>query len=823
MFRNYLVIALRNIARHKLYSFINIGGLALGLTCVILIALFIRDETSFDKWVPDSANLYRLDESFFLPGRPPIRTALADFPLPQLLKDNLPEVTAMTRFWLRERTVKIGSQAFTQQIVEVDSGFFQVIRFPLVSGDPALALAGADSIVLSQALAKKYFGTENAVGKTLAVNKQDCPAETVSCANDAVVLRVTGVMRDLPHNTHIFAEAIIPHTSSASVMREESKKEYFSVNGFGYVRLAPGSDPARVAAKIGPLLDRNVNMLEGIGMELKASKAIQVALVPFAKAHLDNEAQIGNMVPPTSRVTLVGLGIVGLLILLVACFNFTNLATARALLRAREIALRKCAGARRSQIIFQFLGESLLTALLALVLALSLTEILLPFYDTFLQRPIALHYAADFALLALIVAIAIGAGLLSGVYPAFILSRFHPAPVLRANDAGHTGSSRLRSALVVLQFTVAIGLAIVTLAVMAQVDFARNQSLGFRRDNILVIDTNRRMTAAARDSFVEQLRGRTGILDVATSGDIPFSGSELIAQMRLPGRPDYMTMSRQLITPEFFRLYDIKLISGRYLSDARGEDRIKNSFPPGNDGRSILVNKTAALKFGFTPSQAVGKTVLYGPSHVTIAGVVEDAHIDGAREATRSFVYLNDRKDSAFVSVRIAGGQVPQVVAFVDDSWRRFSPNVAIDRHFLDDSFDKLYLSDQREGAMLSVFVTVAIAIACLGLFGLAAFTASRRTKEIGIRKVFGARTRDVTWLLLLQFSIPVVLANLIAWPIAWYYLHDWLQGFTYRIALNPLYFAGPGLVALVIAWATILAHALRIARANPIHALRYE
>src|SRR4029079_5748942 len=241
-------------------------------------------------------------------------------------------------------------------------------------------------------------------------------------------------------------------------------------------------------------------------------------------------------------------------------------------------------------------GESLLTALLALVLALSLTEILLPFYDRFLQRPIALHYGADFGLLALVVAIAIGAGLLSGIYPALILSQFRPAPVLRANDASHTGSSRLRSALVVLQFTVAIGLAIVTLAVMAQVDFARNQSLGFRRDNILVIDTNRRMTAAARDSFVEQLRGRTGILDVATSGDVPFSGSETIAQMRLPGRPDFMTMSRQLITPEVFRLYGIRLLAGRYLSDARGEDRIKNRYPPGNDGRNILVNKTAAQK-----------------------------------------------------------------------------------------------------------------------------------------------------------------------------------------------------------------------------------
>jgi putative ABC transport system permease protein len=538
--------------------------------------------------------------------------------------------------------------------------------------------------------------------------------------------------------------------------------------------------------------------------------------------HLDEAAQLGEMVPPGSRVTLYGLGVIGFLILLVACFNFTNLATARAMMRAREIALRKCVGANRGQLLTQFLGEAVLMALIALVLALSVVEVLLPAYGRFLGRPMTFSYIAAWQLMAFIVVVTVAAGLASGLYPALILSNFRPALALRAEAGGRAGSS-LRSILVVLQFTVAIGLAIVASAVFSQIDFARNQSLGFRRDNILVIETYRLMTADSRNSFVEELRRHPGILDVAVSGDIPFSGNQLVAQMRLPGHPEYLTMYRQLITPEFFRLFDMRLVAGRALSDARGEDRIKNSYPPGNDGRNILINQAAAARFGFTPARAIGQTVLFGPSHVRIVGVFADAQIDGARQPAPPTIYLNDRTDSNFVSVRIAPGQVPDVMAFVDRSWRRFAPNVAIDRHFLNESFDKLYLADQRQGVMFGIFVAVAIFIACLGLFGLAAFTASRRTREIGIRKVFGARTRDLIFLLLWQFSIPVLIANAIAWPVAWYYLREWLRGFAYHIALSPLYFAAAGLAALVIAWATILSHAVRVARANPIHALRYE
>ncbi|HVW72677.1 MAG TPA: ABC transporter permease [Rhizomicrobium sp.] len=823
MFRNYLAVALRNLVRHKLYSFINIAGLAVGFACATLILLFIRDEISFDKWVPDSANLYRLDETLVLPGRSPIITPLSDFPLAPLLKDNLPEVTAMTRFWSRPRTVTVDGHAFSQDIVEVDPDFFQIIRFPLVTGEPATVLKRPDAIVVSGSLAHKLFGDANPVGRTLAVNKPNCSAFTISCSNDAVVLRVSGVMADLPHNTHVRADALISQKSSASAITELNKSSYYGANGYSYVRLAPGSDPGAVAAKIAGLLDRHVNVLQDLGMKLQASKTIQVTLVPFAAAHLDERAQLGAMVPPGNRITLYGLGAVGLLILLIASFNFTNLATARAMMRAREIAMRKCVGARRGQLMLQFLGEAVFTAMIALVLALSLIEMVLPAYAGFLGRPITLNYMADWPIPALMTGIAVTVGLLSGVYPALVLSGFLPALVLGASRSGHAGPSLLRSSLVVLQFAVAIGLAIVALAVVSQVDFVRNQSLGFRRDNILVINTNRRMTANARDSFVSELRAYPGVLDAALSSDIPFTGSEFVAQMRLPGHPEYLTMHRQFATPEFFRLYGMRLLTGRFFSDAHGGDRTSNPTPSGSDGRNILINQAAAERFGFTPDDAINKTVLFGFSKVRIVGVIADAYTDGARLGARPSVFLDDRNDSPFVSVRIAAGHVPEVLAFVDHSWSQLSPNVAVDRRFLDDSFDRLYLDDQKQGEMLGVFVAVAIFIACLGLFGLAAFTAGRRTREIGIRKVFGARTRDLVFLLLWQFSIPVLIANAIAWPVAWYYLHGWLQGFAYHVPLSPLYFIGAGGAAMLIAWLTVFTHARRVAGANPIHALRYE
>jgi putative ABC transport system permease protein len=824
MFRNYLITALRNIARHKLYSVINIAGLAVGLCCVILIALFVRDEYSFDKWVPQSADLYSVELQLTLPGRPVLSFTRSNFPLAAMLKDNLPEVTAMTRFWPGERTVSVSDRAFKQQLVETDQNFFEMIHLPLLAGTPASALDRPDAIVLSQAAAHKLFGDTDPMGRVVAVNAGNCSASATACQNKTVPLRVTGVMRDLPYNTHMRADAVIPLNSPADNISDRARKTYFGVGGFAYVRLAPGSDPAAVERKIPALLDSHVDVMRDLGMALQASKAIQVHLQPFTTVHLNGNNKSGSMVPPANRAMLYGLGLIGFLILLVACFNFVNLATARAMLRAREIAMRKCAGARRGQIAAQFLSEAVLTALLALGVALSAVEIVLPYFAAFLERPLTLRYLADWPFLLLVMLVAAFAGLVSGIYPALMLSRFRPAAVLRANRADNAGSSRLRTALVILQFAVAIGLGIVTVAVFFQIDFVRKVEMGFRRDNIVVINTGGSMAQSARETLVAELRRDPRILDVAASGDVPLSQSSTIAQVRLPGEPQYLTMDRQVITPEFFHLYDMRLLAGRLLSDARGDDQMASANPIAeNDGKNILINRTAAARLGFTPDTALGKVILYGAARVRIVGVVNDARIDGAREPARPLVYLNARSFGSYISVRLDKAHVREVLALIDQSWRRLAPGVAIDRHFLDDDFANLYREDEKHGQMLGVFVAIAIVIAGLGMFGLAAFTVSRRTKEIGIRKVFGAHTRDVTILLLWQFSIPVLLANLIAWPIAWYYLHGWLQGFASRISLNPLYFAGVGLSALAIAWATIFTHAWRVARANPIHALRTE
>ncbi|HWM61884.1 MAG TPA: FtsX-like permease family protein, partial [Rhizomicrobium sp.] len=670
---------------------------------------------------------------------------------------------------------------------------------------------------------KKYFGTTNAIGRQVVIARASCGKEKVSCPAAAATLRVTGVMRDLPHNTQFTIGAVIPHTSPVDRIGDQGKRAWFSFNGYDYVRLAPGSDPAQMSAKLGHIMDRLVNFSGDAGVHMPASRMMRTKLVPFRDVHMNTADTIGNSVPPGSWTTVYGLGLIGLVILAAACFNFTNLATARAIMRAREIGLRKCVGASRSQVAAQFLGEAVVMAVVALIFAMALVEILLPSFDSFLGRPIALNYLADWPLLLAIALIAMLAGLLSGIYPALVLSGFRPVTALRGNQSGQAGSGRLRTALVVLQFAVSIALAISTLVVFAQIDFARNQQLGFRHDNTVVIQTLRRLTPDGRKSFMDMLRAYPGVSGVASSSNTPFSSNVNVNNVHLPGQSGSLTTEQLLITPEFIDLYGMKLAAGRALTDERSEDAVINRPDANNDGHNILINETAARYFGFGVQGAVGKTVVIDKAALHIVGVLKDFRFKGARQAVQPTFYTNDKLDSATLSVRLTGQDIPGTMAFIDRTWHRMAPSTAISRSFLDDSFEKLYQSDRKQGTLFGVFVGVAILIAALGLFGLAAFTVGRRTQEIGIRKVFGARTRDLAILLLWQFSIPVLIANLIAWPLAWYYLQNWLQGFAYRIALSPIYFITAGLAALLIAWVTVFSHALRVARANPIHALRYE
>jgi putative ABC transport system permease protein len=828
MFRNYLTIALRSIVRHKLYSVINIAGLAVGLACAIFIALFIQDELSYDKWIPDTANIYQVDVTLRPPGLPPMVSAVAPFPLAAFMKDHFPEVTAATRLSPVGMTVNIGDRQFFEIIDEVDSNFFQTIKLPLISGDPAQVLQQPESAVISRSTARKYFGDADPIGKTIGIAKAACGLEQVACA-EKEPLRVTGVMADLPHNSQFTGDVFIPHTSVVDRLTEAGKESWSNLGVASYVRLAPGGDPQALLGKLGLALDRDVNVKSL--SNLPTSKFVEVSITPFTRVHLDTEGKAGGgMTPPGSWSTIYGLGVIGALILLIACFNFMNLATARATMRAREIALRKCVGANRRQLIIQFLGESVLMAILALLVALAMVEILLPAYGRFLGRPLALHYMADWSLLAAIVVLAIAAGLLSGIYPALVLSSFRPATVLKANKGGQHGSGLLRTTLAVLQFSVSIGLTVVAFVVFSQTNYERKLEMGFRRDNIVAINVLRRLNRDQRESFANILRNNPGVLQVAQSSDVPLANIFTISMGGVPGGPDTIPLDVHTATPNFPELYGMRLLAGRLLSEVRGEDVVAEQdtaeglkADPRNEGHNILINETAAKRFGYTPQQAIGKPLILNKNQLTIVGVLADAKINGARQAVKPGVFLYNKSDIRFISVLLRPDSVPATLGFIDKTWRRFAPTTVVTRRFIRDDFARLYLADEKQGTLLAVFVGLAIFIACMGLFGLAAFTAGRRTREIGIRKVFGARVRDVLALLLWQFSVPVLLANLIAWPAAWYYLHGWLQGFVYRVSLSPLYFFVAGFGALLIAWITILAHALRVARTNPIHALRYE
>ncbi|HEY3777639.1 MAG TPA: ABC transporter permease [Rhizomicrobium sp.] len=811
MLRNYLVTALRNFARHRLYSFINIAGLAVGLACVIFIALFLRDELSWNRWIPDSGNVWRVETTYTYPGSAAENEATAPFPLGAAMQAGIPDVQAAARLVPEDMTVKAGDRQFPETIAFTDPDFFSVVRLPLVRGDAAQVLAQPESVVLSQSMARKYFGATDPLGKTLTVEGK-------------YPLTVTGIVRDPPHNSD-FRDGI--YVSNKSKSDEFGDKQmWFSPESFTYVRLLPGARPGDVIAKAQAILRRDADPSIFIKTNLSGDRIVRTRLVPLRDIHLVGDERAYH--DAGSWTTVYGFAAIAALILAIAGFNFTNLATARAMTRARETGLRKVVGAKRIQLIAQFLGESVLTALLALVLALAIVEILLPAFDGFLDRPIAISYLRDWQLSLLFGLAAVAAGLLAGIYPALILSGFRPAAVLHAGPSGQGGSGLLRTGLVVLQFAISIGLGVAALVVFAQIRYARQIDLGFDRDNLVVLEGVDELTEATRQSLMHRLAASANIAGTAESSAAPFRGVWQGIDAAVRGSLQNFDMRILTVTPDFFRVYGMKLRAGRLLSSSRGAD--VSTVPTHNSDtvtsdQNVLVNVAAAQKLGFIAESAVGKIVQVGPPRapVRIVGIVGDAKFYGVRDAVDPTIYIDRQDQFNVISVRVVGGRIPEALADIDRTWHEFAPTVAIRRHFLDDSFDRMFASAEQQGTIFGIFVGIAIFIACLGLFGLAAFSAERRTREIGVRKVFGANTRDVVRLLLWQFSIPVLIANLIAWPVAWYYLHNWLESYAYRISLSPLYFLAAGAAALLIAWATVIGHSLAVARANPVHALRYE
>ncbi len=826
MFRHYLLMAVRNIAQHRLYSSINIAGLAIALSSAILILLYVRDQVSYDRWIPGTANVYRLEVTGHLPGRPALPTARCPFPLLSLAQERVPQIKAATHLVLEGLTVHIGHRDFHENVTVVDPDFLRIIRLPLAEGDPDRALAEPESIVLSQSVARKYFGNADPLGKTLTVTPDrngNCRADDKACLVAAYPLRISGVLRDLPHNTQLLATLVMPNTSRADGMpREEKEHAWMDIEGYGYVELLPGAEPATVLNELKRVLDGAFDPRQ-YGINLPASRIAELHLTPFRAVHLTTD-RYGGMTEAGSWTTVYGLMAVASLIVLIGCFNFMNLATARATLRGREIALRKLGGATRRQLIVQFLGEAVLTALLSLLIALSLVELLLPTLGRVLGQPIPLHHRGDWRLFVNGIAGAAFLGIVSGTYPALILSAFRPAAALKANAPFQGGSWVPRSVLVVAQFAVSIGLAAGALVMFSQLEFARTLDLGFDREGVVVIGGVEKLTMSAREALARTLLSDPQIAGVAYSSEVPFGAFDTgDIRIRMPGERTPLRAVYINSSPEFPLVYHMRLLAGRLLSLDRGQD-----VSAASRSRNVLINAEAVRRLGLQPQEAVGTRIETPDTRgdARIVGVLADAKFAGVNDLTQPTVYTYDPTDPhqmTLLSVRLRGGPTPEALAYIDKTWRSFAPGEVIARWFLADAFDGMLRSAEKQSVLIGVSVAVAIFIACLGLFGLAVFTSERRTKEIGIRKVSGARTHDIVRLMLWRISVPVIAANLVAWPVAYHYLRSWLEGYAYRITLSPLYFLAGGTVALAIAWATVFAHTLRQARANPVHALRYE
>ncbi|UIJ46046.1 ABC transporter permease [Sphingomonas cannabina] len=819
MWRNYLTVAFRTLARSPAYAAVNIGGLALGLAGSLLILAYVNYERSYDSWLRDVDRVYQVQTTVRPPNMAEVHSQTSPFPLYEGLA-GFSQVEAVTSLAAGKTVTEHDGQPMFIDATTVDPEFFKVFALPFAQGSAATAFPDVNSIVLTESEAIRQFGTANALGKLLSLGAGGGKRDH----------RVTGVLRDLPKNTSLRLGIIFRR--DINQMPPESRS-WGNNDQQHYVKLRAGADAAAVNAAL-PAWKKRAwppGMFEG--KPISIADAFDFHLVPLGDVHL-GRAQGKALTPAGDPRALATFAIVALLTLGMAVMNFVNLTTARATQRAREVALRKVLGATRGQLIVQFLGESLLIAAAAMLIALTIAELATPWIGHLMGAEMRVTYLGERGMLLPALGLFAVTGLAGGLYPALYLSRFRPAQVLRTGRAAAEtpGSGRLRAVLVVVQFAVAIGLIASTAVIWSQTRFIERVDPGYRRDGLIQITNAWRFTQGAEYEAARPLMlAVPGVTGVGRAGLELGAPETPVRLMRGGAGAPWVTMGFYSVDADFLSTMGIGRLAGRLLGDRFAADRIAGATPADLVARgvNVVINRSAAAKLGYrTPEAAVGQRfeiafTAFPMVPSTIVGVVEDTRFRTARDAVDPIVYVYDPEHTSQVLVRYAGARPGEVMAGLNKVWRRFEPEIPFEARFADDIVRELYAAERARGALFAAFSALAVVIACLGLYSLAAFATERRTKEIGIRKVVGATVRDIVRLLVWQFSKPVVLANLIAWPAAWWAMRDWLNGFDARIALGPGPFAIAGLLALAIAVATVAGHALRVARMNPIHALRYE
>lgn len=793
MIRNYFKTAWRNLKKSKAFSFINIMGLTVGLTASFLIFLYITFELSYDTFHNKADRIYRVVADI----KTPTETINSDKPawaVPLNIINEFAEVEAFVRFSNADFIVKKDDIQFQEDACAfADSAFLSVFDFPLLEGDPKTALKEPFSMVLTESAAKKYFGKASPIGQTLLV------------AQEELAVTVTGVMADMPENTRLKADMVVSMSTLTQKLNAGLDERWGSYGAEAYLVLKPGVDAKSLQSKFPAFLEKRN------GSEMKQSQMfVTLFLEPLNEVYLYSTRN-GSNAGKINNVYIFS--IVAVFILLIAAFNFINLTTARSTERAKEIGIRKVAGAERPQLIRQFIGDSVLLCLIAFVFAAGLSVLLLPLFNQLAGKVVNEGFLPDLSHIGILFITAVCVGLLAGIYPALVLSSFKPVAVLKGRFATGTKGIFLRKALVVVQFTISIALIFGTITVYRQMQYMRNQNLGFSKEQTVVIDTK---SSPAKETFRQALSSISAIRTTALSGSVPGGGnpgaySEI---ENTNGDLQIANLDLYFVDFDYLDLYDIKVVAGRGFSRDFATDSTQ----------AMIVNEAAIKLFGYsTPNEAIGKRFKQWGREGQIIGVVKDFHFRGLQDKIAPLTMRIEPDSWNLLSAKVSASDMAGTIAAIEKTWKATIPNQPFTYFFLDEYFNRQYRSEEQFGRLFLNFAILAIFISCLGLFGLASYSTAQRVKEIGIRKVLGASVSGIVQLLSSDFIKLVLIAIAIALPAAWWAMHRWLADFAYHIAIQWWVFAAAGFTAVTIAVCTVSWQAIRAAGANPVDSLRDE
>jgi putative ABC transport system permease protein len=793
MLKNYLLLAIKNFRKQKMFSLINILGLTVGITCCLMIFLFIMNEFSYDKFHTKGKDIYRVMRVSYQNGTNNIPYLSAPYAT-ALVKDFPDAVRSAVRVFPDNDLIRYKDIVFNEKkIYLVDSNFFSFFSFPLLRGNPATVLNDPLGVVMTESMAKKYFGNEDPMGKVIQFNRDRS-------------FRITGIAKDVPGNSHLDFDMVV----SLSNWRTTNWFNQWPNNGlFVYVQLNPAVQPAQLVKRFPAFMDKYLG-----AFYKEAGFKMGLTINPLKDIYFEPETPWDNVKHGSKKMVYIFMSI-AVLILLIACINFMNLATARASDRSKEVGLRKVMGALKRQLAWQFIFESLLFATVAAVLAVLLLQLVMPAYNNFLGYKLPAYWSNPW-LYVFIAGVILVVGLLAGSYPALLLSSFSPIESLKGKLKVGKGGAVFRKALVVFQFGISVLLITSVAIVMNQMHYVRNTNLGFNKEQSMIVKLDNGAIWDHKVEFKKQLEADAAVESVAMMTGEP-GGFHDMYGFEAEAKPGEKIMLNTEFTDfEYAKTLGLKLVAGRDFSA---------TFPT-DSTYAVLINRAAAVKLGYTPQQAVGKWIknLTGDSvRRNIVGVLEDYHFTSLKETIGPLVVSTHKGDRRVAVIKLNSTQLQPAIERIKRIYRANAPEYPFEYDFLDQKFDKLYKSEIKQEALLSVFSIIAICIACLGLFGLASYTAIKRTKEIGVRKVLGSSVENIVLLLSKDLLKPVLLGTIIAVPTGYFLMQRWLEGFAYRTPVHWWLFAMAAFIAVLIAMITVSVQAIKAALANPVKSLRTE